>query len=87
MNGGPIYWYSRRQTIVALSTCEAEYIAALTATQDAAWIGPHVQELLGMKIGEEKPAAVPIRMDNQGAIALAKRDGWNRRTRHMNVRY
>jgi hypothetical protein len=87
MNSGPIHWYSRRQTIVALSTCETEYIAASTATQDAAWIGPHVQELLGIKKGEEKPAAVPIRVDNQGAIALAKRDGWNRRTRHMNVRY
>jgi hypothetical protein len=40
-----------------------------------------------MKTGEEKPAAVPIRVDNQGAVALAKRDRWNRRTRDMNVRY
>jgi hypothetical protein len=30
---------------------------------------------------------VPIRVNSQGAIALARRDGWNRRTRHMNVRY
>jgi hypothetical protein len=35
----------------------------------------------------EKPTAVPIQVDNQEAIALAKRDGWNRRTRHVNVRY
>jgi hypothetical protein len=35
----------------------------------------------------EKPTAVPIQVDNQGAIALAKRDSWNRRTRHVNVRY
>jgi hypothetical protein len=42
---------------------------------------------LGIKTGEEKPVAVPIRVDNQGAIALARRDGWNRRTRHMNIRY
>jgi hypothetical protein len=83
MNGGPIHWYSRRQSITALSTCEAEYVAASTATQDAAWIGPHVSEMLG----QEKPGAVPIRVDNQGAIAMAKKDGWNRRTRHINVRY
>jgi hypothetical protein len=82
MNGGPIHWFSRKQNIVALSTCEAEYIGAATVTQDAAWIGPHVQEMLGEK---EKP--VLILVDNQGAIALAKRDGWNRRTRHINVRY
>ena len=82
MNGGPIHWFSRRQNIVALSTCEAEYIGAATATQDAAWIGPHVREMMG-----EKEAPVPIMVDNQGAIALAKKEGWNRRTRHINVRY
>ena len=57
----------------------------MTATQDAAWIGPHVRQLLGEE--KEKPKAVPILVDNQGAIALAKKDGWNRRTRHINVRY
>ncbi len=30
---------------------------------------------------------MPIMIDNQGAIALARRDGWNRRTRYINVRY
>jgi hypothetical protein len=43
--------------------------------------------LLGIKKGEEKPAVVPIQVNNQGAIALVKRDGWNGRTRHMNFRY
>jgi isoaspartyl peptidase/L-asparaginase-like protein (Ntn-hydrolase superfamily) len=76
---------------VALSTCEAEYITASTATQDVAWIGPHVQELV-RKSGEKekeklKEKLVLIMVDNQGAIALAKKDGWNRRTRHINVQY
>jgi hypothetical protein len=39
----------------------------------------------GRKTGEEE--AVLIMVDNQGAITLAKRDGWNMRTRHINVRY
>jgi Reverse transcriptase (RNA-dependent DNA polymerase) len=82
LNGGPVHWYSKRQSIVALSTCEAEYVALAVATQDAAWLGPHLDEILNR---EEKCVAVGV--DNQGAIALAKRDGWNRRTRHMNVRY
>jgi hypothetical protein len=72
--------------VVALSTYEAEYIAVAMATQDAAWIGPHVEEMKGRKT-REKQEAVLIMVDNQGAIALAKRDGWNRRTRHINVRY
>jgi Reverse transcriptase (RNA-dependent DNA polymerase) len=82
MNGGPIHWYSKKQPIVALSTCEAEYVAAAVATQDAAWLGPHVDEMTG-----RTGTAVPIRVDNQGAIALAKSNGWNRRTRHINARF
>ncbi len=46
-------------------------------------MGPHLEELLG----NEKPEAVPIMVDNRGAIALAKKDAWNQRTRHINVRY
>jgi predicted solute-binding protein len=84
LNGGPIHLYSWHQTITALSTCEAEYIAVSTATQNTAWIGPHVQELLGT---QGIAQAVPVGVDNQGAIALAKKDGWNRRMRHINVRY
>ena len=82
LNNGPIHWFTKRQSVVALSTCEAEYIAASTATQDATWIGPHVREIQGTE-----PSPVPIWVDNQGAIALAKKTGWNRRTRHINVRY
>jgi hypothetical protein len=82
LNGGSIYWYSKRQPIMALSICEAEYMAAAVATQDAIWLGPYLAEIRG-----KERRAVPIGVDNQGAIALAKKDGWNRRIRHMNVRF
>jgi hypothetical protein len=72
LNGGPVHWYLKRQSIVALSTCEAGYVAASVATQDAMWLGPHLAEIRG---GKEQ--AVLIGVDNQGAIALAKKDGWN----------
>jgi hypothetical protein len=39
------------------------------------------------EIRGEETQAVPIGVDNQGAIALAKKGGWNRRTRHLNVRF
>ena len=38
MAGGPISWQSRSQPTVALSTMEAEYMAAATATQEAFWL-------------------------------------------------
>ena len=36
--GGPIVWQSRNQTSVALSSMEAEYMAACAATQEAMWL-------------------------------------------------
>jgi hypothetical protein len=55
---------------VALSICKAEYITAAVATQDAIWLGPYLAEIRG-----EERRAVPISVNNQGAIALVKKDG------------
>eukprot|EP00731_Ephydatia_muelleri_P016374 Em0009g798a len=38
MNGGAISWKSRKQTCVALSTAEAEYVTLASAAQETAWI-------------------------------------------------
>jgi len=35
LNGGPIAWASKRQSTVATSTSEAEYVAAAMATKEA----------------------------------------------------
>jgi hypothetical protein len=67
---------------MTLSIYKAEYMAAAVATQDAMWLGPYLAEIQG-----EERRAVPIGVDNQGAITLAKKDGWNRRTRYINMRF
>ena len=36
--GGPISWQSKKQGVVALSTCEAEYVALSAAVQEAIWL-------------------------------------------------
>ena len=38
MSGGAISWLSHKQSTVALSTAEAEYIALGSATQEAIWL-------------------------------------------------
>jgi hypothetical protein len=38
LNGGPISWRSRSQTIVALSSLEAEYIGCSDTTREAIWL-------------------------------------------------
>ena len=38
LNGGAVSWCSSKQSIVAGSTCEAEYIAASEAANEGVWM-------------------------------------------------
>ncbi|KXJ30241.1 hypothetical protein RP20_CCG013022 [Aedes albopictus] len=78
--GGAISWNSKRQDAVALSTCEAEYIALSRTAQEALWW----QQLL-KQFDEQQ--VVPIMCDNQSAICVAKNQGFNPRTKHIDIRY
>ena len=82
MSGGAISWISQKQTTVALSTVEAEYVALGSATQEAIWLQRLMSDL---NIGQEKPTV--IREDNQGAIAIAKHPIGHKRTKHIDIKH
>ena len=44
MSGAAVSWKSQKQTCVALSTAEAEYIALAAATQKATWMRQLLEE-------------------------------------------
>jgi hypothetical protein len=79
--GGPVSWKSFVQRCVALSTCEAEYVALASATREAVWLRRLLREL-----GVDQSSVV-IHEDNQGAIALASNAVVNQRSKHIDVRY
>ncbi|XP_028063233.1 uncharacterized protein LOC114266532 [Camellia sinensis] len=60
-------WSSKKQAIVTLSTCEAEYVAANSTVCHAIWLR-NVLKHLGFP--QENP--IEIYVDNRSAIALAK---------------
>jgi hypothetical protein len=62
-----VSWQSVKQQVVALSSCEAEYIAASTALTQVLWLVRLLGDLLGRDTG-----AVELRMDSKSALALAK---------------
>ena len=67
LGGNPITWCSQKQEIVALSSCEAEFMATTETTKQAIWL----QDLLNEIFGHSREK-VMIRIDNKSAIALSK---------------
>ena len=45
LNGGVVSWCSSKQSVMAGSTCEAEYIAASEGTQEAVWMKEFITNL------------------------------------------
>ena len=43
--GGAVCWKSKKQTCVATSTCEAEYIACCLAAKEAIWLSRLLADL------------------------------------------
>ena len=62
-----ISWLSLKQKVVALSTCEVDYVAVATAACQVVWLRRLLGELTGV---EAHPPALMV--DNQQAIVLAK---------------
>jgi len=78
----PITWCSQKQDTVALSSCEAEFMAATAAACQAIWL----QDLLGeiMNKAQEK---VVLRVDNKSAIELTKNPVFHGRSKHIHTRF
>ena len=78
----PISWSSKKESVVALSSCEAEYIAAAMGACQAVWLDTLMQEL---KIKEEGP--VELYVDNKSAIKLAKHPIAHGRSKHIETKF
>ena len=77
-----VTWASQKQKIVALSSCEAEYVAAAAAACQGVWLSRLIGDLLGTK---EMP--VKLLMDNMSAIALSKNPVHHDRSKHIDTKY
>jgi hypothetical protein len=77
-----VSWQSVKQQVVTLSSCEAEYIAASTASTQALCLVRLLSDLLDRDTG-----AVELRVDNKSALALAKNPIFHKWSKHIRVRY
>jgi hypothetical protein len=87
MMSGLIHWQAKSQSVVALSTLEAEYIAASHATRESLWLKRMLKEVgdaMGVKTSD---GPVPIGCDNQGAIKLITSGVVKQKSKHIDVKY
>ncbi|KAG7598707.1 Zinc finger CCHC-type superfamily [Arabidopsis suecica] len=82
MASGAISWASKKQPVVALSTTEAEYIAAAFCACQCVWLR-RVLETIG---AGEKSATV-IQCDNSSTIQLSKHPVLHGKSKHIEVRF
>ena len=80
--GGPVGWASKRQHSKALSSCEAEIMAASLAVCELVYFRGLLAE---MGFPQEGPTVLHV--DNTGAIALANHRSSSARSRHIERRY
>ena len=82
LGAGAVSWKSKKQTSVALSSTEAEYMALTQATKEAIWTKQFLTEL---GLFSNKP--IVIRADNQSCISLARNPEFHTRTKHIDIQY
>jgi hypothetical protein len=78
----PVTWQSQKQKVVALSSCEAEYIAGTTTACQGVWLAQLLSELKC-----EPRSSFTMKMDNQSAIALCKNPVHHDRSKHIDTRF
>ncbi|OWZ08870.1 polyprotein [Phytophthora megakarya] len=81
ISGGPVIFKSKKQSSVALSTAEAEYMALALATQEIMWL----RQLLA-EMGFKQLPSTSIFVDNKAAISIATNQGSVSRAKHIDLR-
>ncbi|KAD6118823.1 hypothetical protein E3N88_10094 [Mikania micrantha] len=76
-----VSWQSKKQTSVATSTAEAEYIAAASCTSQILWLQ---SQLLDYGIKELK---TPLLMDSALALCIVKNPVQHSRTKHIEIKH
>ena len=82
LGSNPIEWNCSKQKVVALSSCEAEYISSTSAVCQGVWMSRFMHELI-----EEFIENFDLCIDNKSAIEISQNPVYHRQTKHIEVCY
>jgi transposase InsO family protein len=82
--GGPISWKSQKQSVVATSTTEAEYIGLSNASREALYL---IQLLHDFRVDPNLYDPALLYGDNQASLALSKNPMFHDKAKHIRVHY
>jgi hypothetical protein len=80
IGGNLVTWKSKKQTVVARSSAEAEYRAMASTACEIIWL-----KLLLGDLGIQCTLPIPLHCDNQAAMHIAANPVFHERTRHIEV--
>ena len=88
-NGAPISWKSIKQTVVALSSAEAEYIAMSSCAKEMTWIRRLLWEFTNRQPFDDTAtmSSVPLMVDSTAALGMAQQDNINAKSKHVEVKF
>ncbi|KAK4856333.1 hypothetical protein QYF36_016406 [Acer negundo] len=84
IGGEAVIWRSIKQSCIADSTMEAEYVAACEAAKEAVWLR---QFLIDLEVVPSANKQITIYCDNSGAVANSKEPRSHKRGKHIERKY
>ena len=90
-----ISWKAKKQSLIALSTTEAEYVGASEASKEAIWLCRMLYEILSV-FADPAPSAqscpnastpITLFVDNQATIKLIQSPRFHERTKHIEIKH
>ena len=82
MGSGVISWFSRKKSCVALSTADAEYVAACSDSCEAVWLRKLLSDLFDLHLD-----ATCIYCDNHSCVKFSENSVFHDKSKHIEIKY
>ena len=82
IGSGVISWFSRKQSCVALSTTEADYVTSCSASCETVWLRTLLSDLFDLPLD-----TTCIYCDNQSFVKLSENPMFHEKLKHIDIKY